>query len=326
LLVRGSIGTGFKAPSVPQVSASIRPYGVTSESYTCTPELQAQATAQGAECQPGEAQYDQKAGGNKNLEPEKSVQGTLGIRFEPTPAMSFGADLWHVGIDNLIGQIPEGAAFGDPATYPNSWSSNKDVGTGTNYLAFLADNKNLGKYFATGIDFDVSGKAKTGVGDLSTQFIMTYFLREDQQVLKNGPYYSAIGINSPDLNVVTFKYQGRWATTLKTGAFVNTLAVNFKSGYTDQPQTVEVLDSTGAVTGTEDLTRHVKSYYSFDYNGSYDFNKTFGLSYGVLNLLDEDPPFSLVTVGANKGQQFGYDDRYYDPRGRTFFANLIFRF
>ena len=325
-LVRGSVGTGFKAPSVPQVDAAETPYGVTSDKYSCTPALQAQATAQGAVCQPGEAQYDQKAGGNKGLQPEKSVQGTLGIRFEPTPAMSFGADLWHVGINDAIGQLPEGAVFANPGNFPTAWTSNKDVGTGTNYLAFLATNGNLGKYFATGIDFDVTGKTKTSVGDLSTQFTMTYMLREDQQIEKNGAYYSAIGINSPDLTVVTFKYQGRWSTTLKTGNFGNTLALNFKSGYTDQQQTVDVLDSSGAKTGTEDLTRHVKSYYSFDYNGSYDFNKTFGVSFGILNLFDQAPPFSLVTVGANKGQQFGYDDRYYDPRGRTYFANLQVRF
>ena len=326
MLIRGSVGTGFKAPSVPQVSASERPYGVTSESYICTPALQAIATAQGAECQPGEAQYDQKAAGNRNLAPEKSVQGTLGIRFEPSPALSFGADLWHVGIRDAIGQIPEGSAFANPAGFPNSWSKNLDIATGTNFLAFLADNKNLGKYYATGIDFDISSRMKTSVGDLSSQFNLTYMIREDQQIEKDGAYFSAIGNNNPDLSVVTFRYQGRWATTLKTGGLANTLAVNFKSGYLDQAQTAQVLNAAGVVTGTERLRLNVGDYYTLDYQGSYDFNKTFSLSFGVLNLLDQAPSFSLVTVGSNKGQQFGYDDRYYDPRGRTYYANFKIRF
>lgn len=325
-LVRGSVGTGFKAPSVPQVSASERPYGVTSESYMCTPALQAIATAQGAECQPGEAQYDQKASGNKNLSPEKSVQGTLGFRFEPSKALSFGADIWHVGIKDSIGQIPEGAAFADPAAFANSWSKNLDIATGTQYLAFLADNKNLGKYYSTGIDLDISSRFKTGFGDVSSQFNLTYMLREDQQIEKNGLYYSAIGINSPDLTVVTFRYLGRWATTLKTGNLTNTLALNFKSGYSDQEQTVSVLDGAGLVTGTEKMKLKVGNFYSFDYQGSYELNKGFGLAFGVLNVLNESPPLSLVTVGTNKGQQFGYDDRYYDPRGRTIYANLKYRF
>lgn len=83
LLVRGSIGTSFHAPTVSQVNAALQGYGVTSDKYTCTPELQAVAAAHGAIYQPGNRQYDQLAGGNPQLQPEKSRQATLGIHFEP---------------------------------------------------------------------------------------------------------------------------------------------------------------------------------------------------------------------------------------------------
>ena len=39
VLVRASIGSGFHAPSVPQVKADLRPYGVTSDKYTCSADL-----------------------------------------------------------------------------------------------------------------------------------------------------------------------------------------------------------------------------------------------------------------------------------------------
>ena len=45
---------------------------------------------------------------------------------------------------------------------------------------------------------------------------------------------------------------------------------------------------------------------------------------GVLNLADQDPPRSLKSAGG--GQQIGYDDRYYDPRGRTFYVKGEVRF
>ena len=326
VLVRGSLGTGFKAPSVPQVAASERPYGVTSGDYNCTPELLATATALGAVCQDGETQYDQKAGGNKDLNPEKSKQATLGIRFEPVAGLSFGADYWYVAIKDAVGQIPEGAAFANPAAYPKSWSTNLDIAAGKNYLAFLADNKNLGEYKASGIDFDFSGRTKTDWGNFSSQFLMTYMLKEDQQIVPGGEFYSAIGANHPELNVVTFKYQGRWANTLQSGNWSNTLALNFKSGYTDQEQPVQLLDGSGAVTGREQIKLNVGSYYTLDYQGVYNFTKSIGLTFGVLNLLDDSPPLSLVTTGFNKGQQFGYDDRYYDPRGRTYYVNFNYRF
>jgi iron complex outermembrane receptor protein len=50
----------------------------------------------------------------------------------------------------------------------------------------------------------------------------------------------------------------------------------------------------------------------------------FNVTLGVKNLTDEDPPRSLKSAGG--GQQIGYDDRYYDPRGRTWYVKGEFKF
>lgn len=324
LLVRGSVGSGFHAPTVPQVAASRRSYGVTEENYTCTPELAAVAAAQGAVCQPGNRQYDQVAGGNADLKPEKSIQGTLGIRFEPTNQVSMGVDLWHVGIKDSFGQLTEQEVFANPQQYATSWGSVLDIGTGTNYLAFVADNRNLGKYFATGLDFDVVGRLKTGVGDVTSQVTATYMIREEQQLQENGAYFSAIGENNPSLGSVTFRWQGRWTNTLKTDRWAHTLGVNFKSGYRDVVQTADLLDASGNVIGTEDVQLQIKEYFTADWQTQFNPTKMLSFTVGILNLFDVDPPLSLKTAGG--GQQFGYDDRYYDPRGRTLYVNASLKF
>ena len=324
VLVRGSVGSGFHAPTVPQVSASRRPYGVTEDNYTCTPELAAVAAAQGAVCQPGNRQYDQIAGGNKDLKPEKSVQGALGIRIEPSNQLSMGVDLWHVGIKDSFGQLTEQEVFANPATYATSWGSVLDIGTGTNYLAFVADNRNLGKYYATGLDFDVVGRLKTGVGDVTSQLAATYMIREVQQLQTDGPYYSAIGNHNPNLGAVTFRWQGRWTNTLKSDRWAHTLGLNFKSGYQDIQQTVDVVDASGAVIGREPVRLRVKEYFTLDWQTQFTPIKSLAFTVGVLNVFDTDPPLSLKTAGG--GQQFGYDDRYYDPRGRTYYLNASYKF
>jgi iron complex outermembrane receptor protein len=326
LLVRGSIGTGFHAPTVPQVDASLRSYGVTSGKYLCTPELAQVAASLGAQCQSGNRQYDVLAGGNKDLQPEKSRQATIGIRFEPNNQLSLGADLWHVAIRDSFGQLPEGLVFGNPLQYASSFSTQVDVGTGKKYIAFLADNRNLGKSYSTGIDFDIVGRAKTGWGDLSSQLTFTYMVREVSQLERNGPYYSAIGVHNPDLGAVTFRTQGRWANTLKTGNFAHTLGINFKSGYTDAPTTVEVLDANGNVTGTEEIKLKVGWYATFDWQTAWTYNKKWSITGGVLNLFNAKPPLSISNSGTNRGQPFGYDDRYYDPRGRTLYVNASYKF
>ena len=325
VLVRGSVGTGFHAPTVPQVNAARQSFGVTSDNYTCSPDLQTVATAQGAVCQPGNRQYDQIAGGNPRLSPEKSRQATLGIRFEPSRTLVMGADLWHVAIRDSFGQLTEQEVFAKPLLYPNSWGKTRDIATGVDYLAFVADNQNLGKSYSTGIDFDVANRANTPLGDLNTTFKVTYMIRESQQTQVGGDYFSAIGDNG-SLGVVTFRWQGNLTTTLKSGAWAHTLSANFKSGYNDQVTTVDVLDAAGNVVGSEDIRLQIKPYATLDWQTQWNVVKSLALTVGVLNVFDTTPPFSLSTGGINKGQQFGYDDRYYDPRGRTFYVNASYKF
>ena len=325
VLLRGSVGTGFHAPTVPQVNASLQAYGVTSEKYTCTPALQAVATAKGGVCQPGNLQYDQLAGGNSALRPEKSRQATIGIRFEPTNALSLGADLWHVSIRDTFGQLTEDAVFANPAAFSRSFSTKIDIGTGKNYLAFLADNQNLGKSYSTGIDFDFSGKLKTAYGLVTSQLTFTHILREVSQLEKDGQYFSAVG-NFAELGGVTFRNQGRLTTSLKAGSWNSTVALNFKSGYQDQATSVDLLDAAGNVVDTDKKFRKQVGYYStWDAQTVYTSSKNWSLTGGVLNLFDRNPPF-VPSTSHGGSQQFGYDARYYDPRGRTLYVNASYKF
>lgn len=326
LLIRGSVGTGFHAPTVPQVNATQQPFGVTNEPYPCTPELRDLATQLGANCQPNGRQYDQFAGGNSKLKPEKSHQASIGIRFEPTADMSMGADLWHVGIRDAFGQLTEDVVFADPLSYRDAFTTKVDTGTGVNYLAFLAGNLNLGKAFYTGLDLDATGRAKLGFGDLTSNVALTYMIREKQQLLEDGPYYSAIG-NHAEIGSVTFRWQGRWTNTLTIGNWTHTAQVNFKSGYLDAPTRVEILDANGNVIGAQAGFRlPVKRSATLDLQTQWRPIKNLQLTAGLLNALDTKPPLSISNGGLNRGQQFGFDDRYYDSRGRVAYVNASYKF
>lgn len=332
-LVRGSIGTGYRAPTVPQVNATLQPFGVTSEPYSCVGtdpaavQLTQVAASLGAQCRPGSAQYDQLAGGNPDLKPEKSTQASLGLRLEPSTDVSMGADVWYVKVRNAIGQLSEDEVFANPLKYQSSWGTKRDTGTGVLYLAFLADNKNLGDAYFSGIDFDVTGRAKLGFADLTSQLMATYTLREEQQLLPGGRYYSAIGGVNEELGSVTFRWSGRWANTFKAGNWAHTFTVNFRSGYQDQTTEVEVLDAAGNPTGArEDIRLRVKEYYSLDWQTMWNPIKPLSITVGLLNVFDVKPPLSISGGGINRGQQFGYDDRYYDSRGRTAFVNMSYKF
>lgn len=328
LLIRGSLGTGFKAPTVPQLNASPQPFGVTSQPHDCRlePELAAVAAGLGVQCRPGNVQYDVIAGGNANLKPETSEQASLGIRFEPSAALTFGADLWHVQIEDAIGQIAEDEAFRRPSAY-NTWTSKRDNATGITFLALNQGNVNLGKEFYTGIDFDAQARFGTPLGRMTTQLLATYMLRDERQLVPDSEYFRPIGNNNEGLGTVTFRLQGRLTALLETGNWKHSAAINFKSGYKDTPAEVEVLGPNDTLTGEfETVQLRVRRYATFDWQSQWQATKMLSLTAGILNLFDRDPPISLTQGGLNKGQMFGYDDRYYDPRGRTFYANVSLKF
>lgn len=284
------------------------------------------AQSLGAVCRPNGTQYDQFAGGNPQLKPEKSRQATIGFRLEPATGFSVGADLWHVAIRDVFGQITEEEVFANPQLYPGAWTTATEIATGTTYLAFNASNQNLGKSYYTGLDLDASARVKTGWGDWTTNFSATYMIRDKEQLQIDGPYYNPIG-DSGQLGYVAFRWQGKLTSSLKMGAFTHTLGFNFKSGYRDAEYEAELYNPDGTLSGTFETVRlKVKPYMTFDWQTQWEINRTFGLTAGVLNLLDEEPPLSLAEGGLNKGQMFGYDDRYHDPRGRTFYLNASMKF
>lgn len=231
-----------------------------------------------------------------------------------------------MGIRDVFGQITEEEVFADPLRYPGAWTTFKEVSTGRTYIAFNANNQNLGKAFYTGIDLDLSSRLKLGFGEWINTLSATYMLRDDEQLQTGGRYYNAIG-DFGALGYVAFRLQGKLTSTLKHGPFTHTLAANYKSGYRDDESTVELYGANGGLSGQFETVRiKVKPFYTFDWQSQWAIGKRFVATLGVLNLADKAPPLSLADGGLNKGQMFGYDDRYHDPRGRTVYANLSLKF
>lgn len=73
-----------------------------------------------------------------------------------------------------------------------------------------------------------------------------------------------------------------------------------------------------------DIQLYVPSYWKVDYLTSYDINKNAQVVFGITNLFDKQPPLSLRTSGA--GHQVGFDPRYTDVKGRTFYLSGSYTF
>jgi iron complex outermembrane receptor protein len=329
LLLRGSFGTGYIAPSLAQVNAPKQNFGVTQGGYNCSgnPEevaLQTLATQLGVLCDTG-AQFNQYAKGNLDLQPEKSKQATLGVFWELTPTTSVSADLWTVHISDAIGQISEQVAFSDPAKYSRYFTDFTDPSTGKKLLAFIAPNENLGNSITTGIDFTANSRLDVGPGKLTSTFIGTFMLKSVAQAEKNGQYFSDLE-NQDEQGTISFRWKGKWINTFDIGKWSNSLTTNFQSGYLDYATSPVIQTGVNAGNESTDYRVKVEPFVTFDWQTTYNPTKAISLTAGVLNLTNMNPPFVFSQGGLNRGQEVGWDGRYFDPRGRTVYLNGTLKF
>jgi iron complex outermembrane recepter protein len=325
-LFRGSVGTGFRAPSVPQVDAALQPFGRTARGYDCSAELAQVAQSLGAQCRPNGSQYDRLVGGNRELKPERSRQWGLGLRFEPNRSWTLGADYWFVGLRDVINQVTEEQVFARPVQYQAAFGALREAATGANYLAFQAINQNLGKEYRSGIDLDLQTRWRNTLGQWRSTWLVSYLLRHAQQLGTDGVYYSTLG-NNAELGQVNFRWQGRWVTSLQHADWQHTLSLSFKSGYRDAAVQAQRYDARGALSGQYEMVRRkVPWTYTLDWQTAWQFTPQAQLVLGALNVLDRAPPLIVSNGGIDRSQNFGYDNRYGDPRGRTVYANLNMQF
>lgn len=331
LLFRGSVGTGFKAPTLRDITFPVQAFGNTGF-HDCPPGL---ARAVAAACRNVPTEYNLRQGGNpatdsSALNPEKSKQWTIGFRVEPSPSISLGVDLWSVRLKERIDVVPEDVAFADGAAYGSSFSVLPDPVTGAPTLTFTQKPQNLGRARYKGLDFDATSRVSTPIGNLVTKGTLTYLIQSDYEVAGVAGYQSSLGKVGVDTEV-TFRWLLNVGTTLQSGAFTNTLNMRLKPGYTDQVATttsgteIRVVNPDGTVGGRRAVTRNVATYAIFDWQTTYVVNKALGLTFGVKNIFDHNPPFSIQDESGT-GNVRGFDARYTDPIGRAFYLSGTYKF
>ena len=327
LLLRASYGTGFKAPSLADITSPLQ-NGGSSNFHPCP--------ISSGPLKPlcnGTAEYGLLTGGNPftgdaGLKPETSTQATIGFRIEPSKSLSLGFDLWDVKLKDQIKILPESLVFDNPAVYGGLFSSYYDPIQKQNVLVAALTPFNLGKSHYQGIDWDHTFTTPTSIGKFSLNWTGTYMLIADQDVPGSDVEHSVGRFNA--YNEVTFRLISKLAATWTQSAQLkHTLTANYHSSYHDEPLTADdgalrAVNADGTLGAYVGLTRDVGSYLNFDWQTKYSYNKNFTLTGGIKNVFNVDPPFSQRIDGG--GNQLGYDGRYTDPLGRQFYLVGNYKF
>lgn len=319
LLLRTSYGTGFRAPSLPELFNPAF-FGATGGNYD--DPLRCPVTGSPRDCN---TQFTSKQGGNTDLKPEKSKNFTAGFVLEPTTGFSFGVDYYNVRINDVIGtpaeepifsNIPAAEAAGLIVRYaPGSAgcpTPTPNLPCPINYG--IQTLVNLTELKTEGFDVNVAYRFPSfGWGRLSAALNGTYLMKWDQKSVGEdtqqlaGRYGGGIAATVNGLGATGGfpRWKHTAAVTAESGPFRFTVNQLFVGSYTD---------AGGA--------RTVGTYDIWGINAAYTGFRNWTFALGVKNLFDSDPPFTRQT----QAFQVGYDPALTDPTGRFYYGSIRYRF
>ncbi|HEX6793241.1 MAG TPA: TonB-dependent receptor [Casimicrobiaceae bacterium] len=308
LLVRGSYGTGFLAPSLYQLfSPNIAGLTQTGLSDPLRCPITHDLTF---DC---EAQFNVLFGGNRNLKPETSEQTTAGVVFEPIPNTSFSVDWFKINLSNAITNgISVLTILHDLASYGNLVTRGPAQGNLPGPITSIAQTYiNLGKIKIEGIDLEGHWRSPTmRWGRVSLDGSGTYYTKYDNQNV-DGSYTSQVGnAYAQPTNGITPRWKQYVSLTWDLGPWSTTLANTYQTSYVD------------VSTDLDGNMRQVGSLSLWDLQGSYTGFKNLKLTLGVKNLFDRDPPRS----NTQNNFLIGFDSSYYDSRARFVYGEVNYRF
>jgi iron complex outermembrane receptor protein len=329
VLLRGSIGNGFRAPSLtdlyqPQTTGVTAP-GLNDPLRCRKPDGSGGTNRDPRDCN---TQFPITIGGLTTLKPETSQNRTLGVVLEPTNDISLALDYWEVDLKNtIIFGIQPSAILADPIKF-GSLITRGPAGSGAACAGCpgpITDinqvNLNLGKTNVRGLDIDARWRIPAAVNGVFTiGFNGTYITKYEVQN-PDGSISSINGMVSPIVNgnggVIP-----RWRHYLyldwKLAPWNVTFAQQYQSRYRD-------------ITGTFDddtdpafKPHKVGEYVLYHMYGSYTVKENLRVTLGIRNLFDQKPPYT--NAGGQNYFQAGYDPGYADPRGRMFLLSATYKF
>ncbi|MEO8312046.1 MAG: TonB-dependent receptor [Caldimonas sp.] len=307
LVVRGSVGRGFRAPSLgelysPQQSAFV-PTGL--------PDLvRCPVTGAPADCN---VEATLVFGGNPSLQPMRTKQTTVGLVVRPARDATLGLEFWRVTTTGYISQqsVPtalSGAPELEGPVVVRGPSDPATPGLPGPITKLRLTNQNIGRFQASGIDVDAKwAQEVAGIGKVWLALNGEYTTEVSGQFdgVTNSSVLGATSIEG----LVAARWTHRLALGLDHHPWATTLAHRLRSSYVDLP-----------VNGFPD--RRVATEQVWNAQLAWKGWRTplgeTTLVFGIDNLTDRDPPFTRRFAN-------GYDPTTGEPRGRFYYVALRLR-
>jgi iron complex outermembrane recepter protein len=339
-LLRGSYGTGFRAPSLVQLFTG---------SLTFSQELRDPRRFVVTGSPEDESSPLQVlTGGNPDLEPEDSENYSAGFVFTPpiVPGLLLSLDFFRVDVEHSIANLDPQFILDNEADFPGfvvrapPTASDMELGIPGRVLLVNSSFQNLGFVTVQGIDIGAEYVTpSTPIGIFTARFEGAYLDSFKQQGSEGQEVLELAG------TFLRPKFRSRTQAGWRIGGFETVFTFNYTDSYLDSPPDRTVDYNTtfdlflqyrfGLGSGRTAITtglakeRHGKATID-DKGGKETFvppgsvvrqNRWLdglALRFGVRNIFDDPPPFANNTAGFPVGLE--------DPRQRFVFFDIEKKF
>jgi iron complex outermembrane receptor protein len=295
LALRGSYTESFRAPVLKQL------YGAQEEGATNITDP-ASCVRLGITLD-ADGQCDIAAfyvnGSNPNLQPEKGKTLNFGMVFELAKNFNASVDWWKIQKSNDI----------TTPTIETAIAQGLFVKNGARYDIFT-NLQNIAENETSGLDVDARWRLNgTPIGNVTLRNLLTYYFTDRNRTTSADPWAEYIDTYAKP------QYRNSFNITSEFGPWTVGGTLKTVAGFLDTNQSSE----------TTTITRRVSSYTELDFLTQYSGYKNLELSFGVKNVLDRMPPFSLQNASDNQYTQMGFAELY-GNRGRFFYVGAKYTF
>lgn len=315
-LVRGSYNTGFRVPGFDQLFR-----GITESPYSGRDIVDPARCPSGVvnPAVPGceIVQPTVLSGGKLNLGPEESKGWTAGFVWEPVAGYSVGIDYWSIRREGTIQALSLTDLVRNYQLFPGNFI--RDSAGALTYI----DTRwvNAGESITRGVDVTARAGGRLAEARWGVVLDGSYLIEKRSRLIPSAPMGpSEVGVftRSGDLGI-------RWKHTLTgtyaSGPWTATLQHLYRSGYRDA-----VLPGVANGTVVPPLWNpNVEAYQLWNASLRWGGIKNLGITVGVKNLFDKDPPFSAA-YDSNTGAGSSWEPRVADPRGRAYTLTVEYKF
>lgn len=285
--LRGSVGTGFRAPTLAQMvplSTAISDH----------------------EDQVAKEWISVRNFGNPDLKPERSVQKTLGIRYEPDQRWSLGADLWHVDIWDTFGTLTGEQILRNPELRALYYVDGQ----------LRKINQNLGRSLKQGLDYDLNWRLPTDFGRVRTSLKGVYMFKSEKEDVVSGVLVSNIG-KSTNPMLTTARHQWALTSLLERPQWVGGFTVHYKTGYEEQTLLTNMDGNMREYTG------RIPAYWTLDLLSRWQIQPKLSLSAHLFNVTNRLPALRMAKHG---NELLGIDSQYANYMGRHLQLKMDYKF